>query len=642
MKKSLRIKFMLPAVLVAFVFLSIIGAINYFKLSTVLVKNSEARISSQAASSAAHLGSWVRRNTSELIRLSRQAHYRNSLKDNFLGQASRESVTEDFESLVELYPFFELVTLRDVDGTPIASDDMEAAIKYADSGKKANVLISNEKYIIYQAMKSPLSGLPVIPIQVGVENGSLKGSLTANINLIFFRSRFMEKEKTVESGHAFLINSQGLVLTHPDEGLDFTLNLTDIGLDKGFSGNEDAIYHNIVREENGKKIIYTAAITKVKGTDLFVAVNAQDREILKGVRIMAKWVIGLGLILMLLIALGIWFFLEFSILKPLKTVRDGLKDVAQGAGDLTQRIKIANQDEVGDLASWFNTFMDAQQDMIKEIMDSAHYLANLTSQISGAASQFAASAAQMVASVTEISTTGEEVKETVRLSSGKAEEVAQTAEATEKVSQGGLSATAKTLDGMERIRAEMEYVAESIVKLSEQTQNIAEIIDAVNELANQSNLLSVNASIEAAKAGDFGKGFAVVAQEVKTLADQSKQATEQVRNILSEIQKATSAAVMATERGSKAVDEGGMLSSEAEEAIRRLSQSSSESAKSSRQIAASSHQQLAGMEQLAHALENIKQVCEQNMDSARQLEQSTGSLKELGESLSNMANRFQV
>src|SRR4030067_173625 len=113
---------------------------------------------------------------------------------------------------------------------------------------------------------------------------------------------------------------------------------------------------------------------------------------------------------------------------------------------------------------------------------------------------------------------------------------------------------------MHRIQEQMESIAQSIVRLSEQGQAIGEIIATVNDLAEQSNMLAVNAAIEAAKAGEQGKGFAVVAQEVKSLAEQSKQATAQVRTILGDIQKATSGAVMATEQGSKAGETGGRLS----------------------------------------------------------------------------------
>jgi methyl-accepting chemotaxis protein len=108
-----------------------------------------------------------------------------------------------------------------------------------------------------------------------------------------------------------------------------------------------------------------------------------------------------------------------------------------------------------------------------------------------------------------------------------------------------------SIEGMKKIQTQMESIAESVVKLSEQSQAIGEIIASVNDLAEQSNLLAVNAAIEAAKAGEQGKGFAVVAQEVKSLAEQSKQATSQVRTIFNDIQKATTAAVLATEQGAR-------------------------------------------------------------------------------------------
>ena len=122
-----------------------------------------------------------------------------------------------------------------------------------------------------------------------------------------------------------------------------------------------------------------------------------------------------------------------------------------------------------------------------------------------------------------------------------------------QIAQSGRKSTADVVSGMERIRTQMEAIAESMVRLSEQGQTIGQIIATVEDLAAQSNLLAVNAAIEAAKAGEQGKGFGVVAQEVKSLAEQSRQATDRVRTILGDIQKATTAAAMATEQGGKAV-----------------------------------------------------------------------------------------
>jgi methyl-accepting chemotaxis protein len=195
---------------------------------------------------------------------------------------------------------------------------------------------------------------------------------------------------------------------------------------------------------------------------------------------------------------------------------------------------------------------------------------------------------------------------------------------------------------MNRIREQMEAIAESTVRLSEQGQAIGEIIASVNDLAERSNLLAVNAAIEAAKAGEHGRGFVVVAQEIRSLAEQSKQATAQVRTILSDIQQATNAAVMATEQGSKAVEAGVKQSTEAMEAIRVLGDSIVESAQSATQIAASSHQQLIGMDQVALAMENIKQASTQNAASTKQAETAAQGLHELGQKLKRLVEQYQV
>jgi methyl-accepting chemotaxis protein len=195
---------------------------------------------------------------------------------------------------------------------------------------------------------------------------------------------------------------------------------------------------------------------------------------------------------------------------------------------------------------------------------------------------------------------------------------------------------------MNRIRQQMEAIAASMVRLSEQSQTIGQIIATVEDLSVQSNLLAVNAAIEAAKAGEHGKGFGVVAQEVKSLAEQSRQATNQVRTILGEIQKATSAAVMATEEGGKAVEAGSRQTEVAGEAIKALAGSVNEAAQAAVQIAASAQQQLVGVDQVAGAMESIKQASSQNVAGARQLEAAARTLNDLGQRLRQLVGRFQV
>jgi methyl-accepting chemotaxis protein len=181
-----------------------------------------------------------------------------------------------------------------------------------------------------------------------------------------------------------------------------------------------------------------------------------------------------------------------------------------------------------------------------------------------------------------------------------------------------------------------------VEKLSGSGDQIAAIISAVQDLADQSNLLAVNASIEAARAGDQGKGFAVVALEIKSLADQSKAATEQVRSILDETRRWVSAVVMATEQGVKAVDTGVEESREAEQAIRVLGGSVGESAQAAQVIEASSDQQLVGVDQVAQAMANIEQAMRQNVGGTVQLEASARKLADVGGQLKELIERYKV
>ncbi|MCG7849657.1 MAG: methyl-accepting chemotaxis protein [ANME-2 cluster archaeon] len=272
----------------------------------------------------------------------------------------------------------------------------------------------------------------------------------------------------------------------------------------------------------------------------------------------------------------------------------------------------------------------------RQLRDSIALLSSTSTQILATTTQVASSSEETATAASETTTTVEEVRQTAQVSTNKAKDVSDTAQKTVQVSRSGLMSVEKSIEGMNNIREQMESIAETIVMLSEQTRIIGGIIATVNDVAEQSNLLAVNASIEAAKAGEQGKGFAVVAQEVRNLADQSKEATVQIRVILSDIQKAVNAAVMATEQGSKSVETGVKQTTEAGESIRMLANSIVESSQSAIQIAASSQQQLVGMDQIASAMENIKQATTQNVAGIKQVEQAAKNLNELAQQLSSM------
>jgi methyl-accepting chemotaxis protein len=236
--------------------------------------------------------------------------------------------------------------------------------------------------------------------------------------------------------------------------------------------------------------------------------------------------------------------------------------------------------------------------------------------------------------VQETSTTVGEVKQTAQLAAQRVRDVAEAAKKTAEISLDGRRAVEESIKGTQEARTRMEALAGRIVALSEQGQAIGEIIATVNDLAEQSNLLAVNAAIEAAKAGEVGKGFAVVAAEVKSLAERSKQATGQVRSILNEVQRATQAAVLAADQGVKAWETGESVARRAGEAIRVLADAQIESAQAAQQIQVVAHQQAVGMDQIATAVASIQQASSHNMASTRQVDEAARDLNKLAGRLS--------
>ena len=343
----------------------------------------------------------------------------------------------------------------------------------------------------------------------------------------------------------------------------------------------------------------------------------------------------------LVVAIALGGFLSQIISKPLSEISRKAEQISYG--DLTIDIPFEGRtDEVGRLAEAFRKMVKNLRKISKEILSGIDVLSVSASEILSATTQLASGAAETATAVSQTTATVEEVKQTVYVANEKAKNVSESAKRTEEVGQLGKQSVDESIQGMHRIQEQMGSILQSIVRLSEQSQSIGEIISTVNDLAEQSNLLAVNAAIEAAKAGEQGKGFAVVAQEVKSLSEQSKQATGRVRSILGDIQKTISSAVMLSEQGSKAVERGVKQSAVAGESIQKLTENVASSAQVAVQIAASSQQQLVGMDQLAVAMESIKQTSGQNLGATKQVETGAQTLNELGQRLKTLAEQYKV
>ena len=373
---------------------------------------------------------------------------------------------------------------------------------------------------------------------------------------------------------------------------------------------------------------------------------------LEGMRDRLKLYAGLAFLVLLgscLFTVALAVRLQRVISRPILDLATTTK-VISGKKDYSVRAKAWGRDEIGQLTDAFNQMLaeiETGQNALKkahhslveqtgEIRQSVEVLGSSGTKILDFSTRVEASANETATAVSQTTTTVEEVRQTAQISSDKARKVEADAQRVAQTSESGRQSTEETAAGMKHIRQQMESIAESMIKLSEQSQAIGQIITTVDDLAQQSKILSVNAAIEAAKAGEQGKGFAVVAQEIKTLAEQSRQATTRVRGILSDIQRATAAAALATEQGSKAVEQGVKQSAQAGESIVTLAVSVSEAAQATKLIAVASQQQVVGMEQVTAAMQSVKLASAQNVESARQMKTAAQNLNELGQKLKRL------
>lgn len=341
------------------------------------------------------------------------------------------------------------------------------------------------------------------------------------------------------------------------------------------------------------------------------------------------------------LSVGLAWWLSGVLAHPVAQMAQVAERIA--TGDLRAEVPDdGRRDEVGTLGQAFRRMLLGLRSITSEIQEGVNVLAASASEILASTAQVAAGAVETATAVSQTTATVEQVKQTAQLTSEKSRYVSESSSRAAQISSGGRKAVDELIESMTGIRDQMESIATRVVNLSDHTQAIGDIIMTVDDLAEQTNLLAVNAAIEAAKAGEQGKGFAVVAQEIRNLAEQSKQATAQVRSILTEIQKATAATALAAEQGSRTVDAGFKRSTDAKDAIRQLTDSIAVASQAATQIAASSQQQTIGMEQVVLAMGSIRQASQQNAASTKQAEAAARSLYELGQKLKQIVEQYKI
>jgi methyl-accepting chemotaxis protein len=325
-----------------------------------------------------------------------------------------------------------------------------------------------------------------------------------------------------------------------------------------------------------------------------------------------------------------------------RSVTDFLTIVSQIArGDLTLRGKVTN-DALGNVVDSVNYMLDNFARVLERVRKSAIDVASNANEILISSEQMSAGATQQDQEITNTSSAVEELTVSMKQVSNNAEASAEAARRALDAAEQGNRAVRDTLEGMQRIRASVQATAKKIKSLGDRSLEISEIINVINDITEQTNLLALNAAIEAARAGEAGRGFAVVADEVRKLAEHSRTATKDIAALIKAIQAETNEAVVVMEEGTKEVEVGARLADQAGKALEAISSVVRQSAELVQEISLASKQQVRGTEGVANAMQIISNITRQTSQGARSTARTVEHMVKLSEQLNEALSQFRV
>jgi methyl-accepting chemotaxis protein len=347
-----------------------------------------------------------------------------------------------------------------------------------------------------------------------------------------------------------------------------------------------------------------------------------------------------GVVALVGIAIGLLVTLMW-VVRPIGELTRVTADIVR-KGDLTQEIRISSRDEIGQLANTFSLMVEKLRAIPRNLGESADLLNGALGRLSSTTTEQAETINQQAAALQEAQATVQEIRQTSLVASQKAQAVLEVAERADEISKSGETAIEESLAALTEIRKQVEAMAETISDLTERTRQIGLITETVKDLADQSNILALNASIEAVRSGEHGKGFGVVAREIRSLADQSIQATQRVREILEDISTAIRGTVAITEKGAQRMEGGLAQVNVSGERLRELSGIVRDNSAAVRQIAAAVSQQNAGITQIVAAVSDLNSMMDETVKRIETTTSSVGTLREATDRISEVIDSFRV
>ncbi|MBN2415578.1 methyl-accepting chemotaxis protein [bacterium] len=459
--------------------------------------------------------------------------------------------------------------------------------------------------------------------------------------------RFFNSLNTFQTAKTYLINRDGLVLFDEDNEHVLKANLNDFS-------DENSTYRQIkpVADDiaagaaNIRQVIYEGEkryfmYAPFESVEWALLLSVDDAEINRPLTRLGGtfFMIVIGALVLLAVIISL---ISSSIARPIENIVEMVDDVAQGERNLTKRLAIKSDDEIGRLAASFNTFVDKLHSVMVHVHDNSHLLAEATTELSAGTKQMAVASEEQKHQTGMIAASIEQMTAAIYENAKTAGATAEVTEAASKKAEEGAMAIEQTQTEMDEIIV-ASYNTETIIEsLSKKANEIISIVQVIDEVAGQTNLIALNAAIESSRAGEQGKGFSVVAEEVRKLAKVTSEATKNVSDTIRSIQADIKAASDAMQSTSKAVQQGKTVTDNTEKIFDEIIHYVKDATGKVNEIAAATEQMSNGAREISSSLKNMRDVAEESASSTESMAANIQELSEQTENLDKLINQFTL
>jgi len=321
---------------------------------------------------------------------------------------------------------------------------------------------------------------------------------------------------------------------------------------------------------------------------------------------------------------------------------DRLRDIASGEGDLSKRLEVKGKDELAQAAHWLNEFIEKISHTIASVVGTTSTLASATFELNNTADQMATSAEEVAAQASTVATASEEMTATSNDIASNCHLAAQSAQQAADTTQKGFDVVKYTVEGIRNRGERTKENAQAISSLGERSDQIGAIVATIEDIADQTNLLALNAAIEAARAGEQGRGFAVVADEVRALAERTTRATKEIGEMIKAIQNETKQAIVSMEEGVKGTEKGATEATQLETALQEIMEQVNSVTMQISQIATAAEEQTATTNEITNNIHRISEIIEGTSKGAHDTATASSSLSDMGETLRQLVSQFKL